>query len=89
MTWNPIDWVKSLLGKWSLKTAAGKVIKRGVVIAAAWLLSLNIGGFDLGDALIKAGMTPEALQQFMAVFLWGILEGLRNFLKTRFGWSWL
>jgi hypothetical protein len=65
---------------WVWHVAAGKIVKRGVVLGAAWVTAQNLDRFGL-----KVEIDPRVVE----ASVWVGLELARNFLKTRYGWKWI
>ena len=68
------DWAK----KWLIGVFLKKAIKRGVLIAVAWASAQKLNEFGVT-------VEPEAL----TVGVWTALEGIRQFVKVKTGWSWI
>lgn len=66
------------LAKWLWQVAVVKGVKNAVKVAVAWLTA---------HGLRQAGVTIDEAQ--LTVFLVGVLEVARNFLKVKKGWAWL
>jgi len=69
---------KDKAGDWLFGVALKKVAKRMIQVFVAYIASKNISKYGV-----------EVNVETMTIALYGLLEGLRNWLKVRVGASWL
>lgn len=72
------------MNKWLWNIAAGKIVKRLITLAVAFLAAPATT-----SALGNAGVTVTVDPSIATGAVYGVLELIRNFIGTKFGLKWM